>query len=105
MTHKIKLPNASVMLLTSVLSADGWASTVQDIYQAGSLLCETFSKFEPKRDDKGAVDAAWAWELSEWELNERQRECCKRAIQGISAIKKMPTGRASFELVKAFGLE
>lgn len=105
MTHKIKLPNASVMLLTSVLSADGWASTIPDIYQSGTILCETFSKFESKKDSKGAIDSTWAWESNEWELTEKQRECCKRAIGGITAIKKMPTGRAAFELLKAFGLE
>lgn len=104
MTHKIKLPNASLMLLTSVLSADGWASTVPDIYQAGTMLCETFSGFEPKKDDKG-ISQEWAWEVEEWEINEKQRECCKRAIGGVIAMKKMPTGRAAFELLKAFGFE
>ena len=105
MTHKITLPNASTMLLLSILASDGWASSVPDIIQAGSLLSETFALFEPKKDASGAIDRDWLWESREWGMTEKQRECCKRAIQSQAANKKVPTGKPSYFLSKAFGFE
>jgi hypothetical protein len=105
MTHKITLTNASSMLLLSILASEGWASSIPDIVQAGSLLSETFASFAPKKDDRGVIDQAWLWEQQEWEMTEKQRECCKRAIQSQAANKKVPTGKPSYELAKSFGLE
>lgn len=104
MTHKIALTNASALLLVSILSAEGWASSIPDIVQAGSLLTETFKNFEMKNVN-GKADKEWVWQTAEWELTEKQRECCKRAVCAMIAAKKVPTGRPSFDLVKAFGLE
>lgn len=105
MTHKITLPNTSALLLVNVLSCDGWAATVPDIIQAGSLLAETFKDFEMKKDTDGKPDREWLKQTREWEMTERQRECCKRAISGVTAIKKMPTGEPAYLLAKAFGFE
>lgn len=105
MTHKINIPNSSALLLVSVLASPGWAKTVEDIIVGGSLLVETFGKFEPKKTEKGDFDPAWLDETAEWELTEKQREGCKRAINSTIAEKKMPVAKTSFHLVKAFGLE
>lgn len=105
MTHKIKLPNVSALLLVNILSTTGWASSVADVAQAGSLLCGIFDKFEPQKNADDNIDVEWLHAETEWEFTEKQRECCKRAIAGLAAMKKVPTGKPSFLLLQAFGLE
>lgn len=115
MTHELKIPNSSTLLLISVLSQPGWAKTIEDIIIGGSLLVEVFGKFEPKKIPKAKVnkddpdetefDKVWLDEIHVAELTEKQRECCKRAITSTINDKKMPVAKTSFFLVKAFGLE
>lgn len=105
MTHKINIPNSSALLLVSVLASPGWAKTIEDIIVGGSLLVEVFGKFEPKKTDDDKLDPAWLDETSDWELTEKQRDGCKRAITLTIAEKKMPVAKTSYLLVKAFGLE
>lgn len=105
MTHELKIPNSSTLLLISVLSQPGWAKTIEDIIVGGSLLVEVFGKFEPKKGEDGQFDPAWLDEIHVSELTEKQRDCCKRAITSTINDKKMPVAKTSFFLVKAFGLE
>lgn len=105
MLHKIPLPHASTLLLTSMLSAPGWADTLADIQYGGQLMIETFKDFAPKTDENGNLDHAWLREEATWELSEKQRETCKKAITALAKEAKIPLGLPSYQLLKAFGLE
>jgi len=106
MSHKIKTTNSSTLLLVNILSSAGWAKSIEDIVVGGSLLVEVFGDFKPQPAEDGkTLDESWAVAEAEWELSEKQRECCKRAILSVVAEKKMPVAKTSYQLVKAFGLE
>lgn len=104
MTHKIPLTNASVLLLTNILSVPGWAKTIPDIVLGGELLTKKFTALSVRKNDAGHIDIAWASEAQEWEFTEAQRECCKTAINSAASAGYIPPGNPATGLIEAFGL-
>lgn len=103
MEHTIRLSNKSALLLSNILASDGWAKTIADIVLGGSILVDTYKDFKVV-EAQGKVCPEWAVKINAWEFTEKQRECCKRAIETLASTGKLPVGAPSYELLKGFGL-
>ena len=111
-THKVALTQGALSLLHNLLSGTGWAKTTMDIILAGGLLAEKLPDFAPppereqsetRRNFDGRA-TAWAdVSVSEFEISEKERDVCKKAIKHFVEAGAIPATKHAALLLMAFG--
>ena len=111
-SHKLELTRGSLRFLHQMIAAPGWAKTIQDIMLGGKLLAETLPPFEAvpeKRNTETPTDydkrvKAWNAEAAAvFEITEKDREACKRALEHFAREGAIPPNEHSAKLLAAFG--
>jgi hypothetical protein len=110
--HSITLNNGAMHHLASFLATPGALTDAADLYRAGQMLEDYFSdlpmppEHNKNTDEITAVKNVRAWQKQGafvFELSERKRETCKKAIQHVIG-KGVGSGPAMVCLLKQFGL-
>lgn len=113
---KIKLPRISLKMLSEVLESTGWAKpphATSDIIHAGRVLTDPKMDFvipdelNAVRSQNAArrIDPKWCDKELEFEINEKERATCERAIRHCTENGALPGGRYSSALLAAFGIK
>jgi hypothetical protein len=101
-THKAKLSNLAVTLLTNALHSTNppWKRDVKDTAVASQLVVITFNDHQQPPASKDDFKK-WSEEKKEYSFTERERDTVKFCLNKLG--KDLPSGRAFIELDEAFG--
>lgn len=118
-THKIEgLTNAATKMLRDVLNGTGWSDGWGDIAVAGELLSDIIPEpplepVEPFRmtatqdiiEKFKADHNAWSnATVATFELTDKQRDNCRKALKHFADKKAIPGSKHSLMLGRKFGL-